>query len=66
VLAIEILTNIPAVANVIREGRSFMLPGIIQTGRKQGMRLMDDSLRRLQEEGVISAEEMSSRFEHKP
>src|SRR6476659_6885139 len=34
VLAIETLTNTPAVSNVIREARTFMLPGIIQTGRK--------------------------------
>src|ERR1700720_4518690 len=44
VLALEILTNTPAVANVVREARTFMLPGIIQTGKKQGMQLMDDSL----------------------
>src|SRR4029434_2181281 len=44
ILALEILTNTPAVANVIREAKTFMLPGIIQTGRKQGMRLIDDAL----------------------
>jgi twitching motility protein PilT len=32
ILALEILTNTPAVANVIREAKTFMLPGIIQTG----------------------------------
>lgn len=32
-LAIEILTNTPAVGNVIREAKTFMLPGIIQTGK---------------------------------
>ncbi|MEO6870801.1 MAG: PilT/PilU family type 4a pilus ATPase, partial [Chthoniobacterales bacterium] len=32
VLALEILTNTPAVANVIREAKTYMLPGIIQTG----------------------------------
>src|SRR4030095_3338461 len=37
VLALEILTNTPAVANVIRENKTYMLPGIIQTGKKQGM-----------------------------
>src|SRR5205814_5214548 len=36
VLALEILTNTPAVANVIREAKTYMLPGIIQTGKKQG------------------------------
>ncbi len=64
-LALEILTNTPAVANVIRESRTFMLPGIIQTGRKQGMRLMDDSLKQLYDQGVISAEEAVSRAEQK-
>src|SRR5256714_3202289 len=32
VLALETLTNTAAVANVIREAKTFMLPGIIQTG----------------------------------
>jgi len=65
VLALEILTNTPAVANVIRECRTFMLPGIIQTGRKQGMRLMDDSLRELYDRDIITAEEAIARSEQK-
>ena len=65
VLALEILTNTPAVANVIREAKTFMLPGIIQTGRKQGMRLMDDSLAQLFDQGLISAQEACSRAEQK-
>jgi twitching motility protein PilT len=65
ILAFEILTNTPAVANVIREAKTFMLPGIIQTGRKQGMRLMDDSLSQLFDQGLISAEEAVSRAEQK-
>lgn len=65
VLALEILTNTPAVANVIREAKTFMLPGIIQTGRKQGMRLMDDSLVQLFDQGLISEEEACSRAEQK-
>jgi twitching motility protein PilT len=65
-LAIEILTNTPAVANVIREAKTFMLPGIIQTGKKLGMQLMDDSLAGLYRAGVISADEAVSRAEDKP
>ncbi len=65
VLALEILTNTPAVANVIREAKTYMLPGIIQTGRKQGMRLMDDSLTQLFDQGLISAQEAYSRAEQK-
>jgi len=65
VLALEILTNTPAVGNVIREAKTFMLPGIIQTGRKQGMKLMDDSLMELYDQGIISQEEAYSRAEQK-
>src|SRR6202048_1148225 len=65
VLALEILTNTPAVANVIREARTFMLPGIIQTGKKQGMQLMDDALVELQSRGLITAEEACARAEQK-
>ncbi len=65
-LALEILVNTPAVANVIREAKTFMLPGIIQTGKKLGMKLMDDSLTELYHSGLISAEEAVSRAEQKP
>ncbi len=65
VLALEILTNTPAVANVIRENKTYMLPGIIQTGKKQGMRLMDDTLIDLYQRGLISAEEAYARADQK-
>src|SRR5438445_2507595 len=65
VLAIETLTNTPAVSNVIREAKTFMLPGIIQTGRKQGMQLMDDCLIDLHTRGLISAEEALARADQK-
>ncbi len=65
VLALEILTNTPAVANVIRENKTYLLPGIIQTGKKQGMRLMDDALMNLYENGLISAEEVYVRADQK-
>ncbi len=64
-LALEILTNTPAVANVIREGKTFMLPGIIQTGKKLGMKLMDESLQVLHASGTITAEETYARSEDK-
>ena len=64
-LALETLTNTPAVANVIREAKTYMLPGIIQTGKKQGMQLMDDALIDLYEGGVISGDEAYARAEQK-
>src|SRR2546421_1040373 len=65
VLALEILTNTPADANVIREAKTYMLPGIIQTGKKQGMQLMDDALVDLCSRGLISADEAYARAEQK-
>jgi twitching motility protein PilT len=65
VLALETLTNTPAVANVIREARTYMLPGIIQTGKKQGMQLMDDALVDLAKHGEITAEEACARADQK-
>jgi len=65
VLALEILTNSPAVANVIREAKTYMLPGIIQTGKKQGMRLMDDALIDLYDRGLISKQEAYARADQK-
>ena len=64
-LALEILTNTPAVANVIREAKTYMLPGIIQTGKKQGMQLMDDALVDLANRGLITADEASARADQK-
>ena len=63
-LAIEILMNNPAVGNLIREGKTFMLPGVMQTGRKQGMQLMDDSIEELFRAGTITAEEALYRCEN--
>lgn len=64
-LAMEILMNNPAVGNLIREGKTFMLPGVIQTGRKQGMQLMDDAILALFQQGLITSEEAYYRAENK-
>ncbi len=61
IIALEMLVNTAAVANCIREGKTFMIPGLIQTGKAQGMRLMDDSLQELYLKGIISAEECTTR-----
>src|SRR5205809_1672860 len=65
ILALETLTNTPAVANVIRESKTYMLPGIIQTGKKQGMQLIDDALIELQSRGLITADEALARADQK-
>ena len=62
-LALEILVNNPAVASTIRDGNTFMLPGIMQTGKNVGMTTMDDSLKELYISGKISSEEVLKRAE---
>jgi twitching motility protein PilT len=44
VAAFEIMVGTPAVANLIREGKTFQIPSIIQTAKKDGMQLMDQHL----------------------
>jgi len=65
VMALEIMTNNPAIGNLIREGKNYMLPGQIQIGKKDGMRLMDDSLIQLVRAGTITQEEGYQRSENK-
>ncbi|MCB9833635.1 MAG: type IV pilus twitching motility protein PilT [Planctomycetes bacterium] len=55
--AIEILSVTPAVSNLVREGKTFQLDSIIQTGKKEGMISMDTALSNLVNEGLISADE---------
>lgn len=65
VMALELLVNTPAVAATIRDGKTFMLPGIMQTGKSVGMITMDDSLRALYSKGLITQEECEFRAEDK-
>jgi twitching motility protein PilT len=44
VAAYEMLVVTPAIANLIREGKTFRITSSIQTGRKYGMQLLDDAL----------------------
>ena len=54
--ALEIMFATPAVGNLIRENKTFQLPSVLQTGRKQGMVTMDESIRELLKKGVITPE----------
>lgn len=64
-LALELLVNNAAVAATIRDGKTFMLPGIMQTGKNVGMITMDESLRNLYTQGLITQEETLYRCEDK-
>jgi twitching motility protein PilT len=56
VAALEILFCNRAIANLIREGKTHHIQSAIQTGSREGMVLMDQSLLKLVDEGVITKE----------
>ena len=52
VAAYEMLVVTPAISNLIREGKTFRINSSIQTGKKFGMTLLDDSLFNLWKNGL--------------
>lgn len=61
--AAEILVVTPAVSNLVREGKLYQIRSMMQTGRQQGMRTLDDALRELVSAGKISQEEAARHME---
>jgi twitching motility protein PilT len=57
IAAMEILIATPAVRNLIREGKSHQIPSMIQTGKKYGMQLLDDSIMDLYQKRLITADD---------
>jgi twitching motility protein PilT len=58
VAAYEMLVVTPAIANLIREGKTFRINSSIQTGRKFGMILLDDSLFNLWKNGICDEKDV--------
>ncbi len=61
VAALEVLLGVPAVANLIRESKVFQIPSIMQTGRRIGMRTLNDSLLELVKSDLITPDEALSK-----
>jgi twitching motility protein PilT len=57
VAAREILLTTPAVSNLIREGKTFQIPSIIQTSKKLGMTTLNDALIELVEKKQVEPDE---------
>ncbi len=54
--ALELLVMKPSVSNLIREEKTFQIRSVIQTGKADGMMLLDDSLQELVKSGQITKE----------
>jgi twitching motility protein PilT len=57
VAALEIMLGTPAIGNLIREGKTFQIPSIMQTAKKDGMQLMDQHLLDLLKTKKVNPEE---------
>jgi len=57
IAAREILLTTPAISNLIREGKTFQIPSIIQTSKQLGMLTLNDALVDLVEKKEISPDE---------
>ena len=58
IAAYEMMVVTPAIQNLIRENKVYRIDSSIQTGRKDGMFLLDESLFRLWKEGLCDKEEV--------
>jgi twitching motility protein PilT len=61
VAALEIMVGIPAIKNLIREGKTHQMYSVIETSSNVGMQTMDRSLAELVRQGMVSFEECMMR-----
>jgi twitching motility protein PilT len=59
--ALEVLIGTPSVGNLIREGKVFQIPSIMQTGKKYGMTTMTDAILDLVRRKVVDPQEAYAR-----
>ncbi|HVP39990.1 MAG TPA: type IV pilus twitching motility protein PilT [Candidatus Saccharimonadales bacterium] len=57
VAALEILICTPAIASHIRDRKTFQIPSVMQTSKREGMQLLDDALGALVRERVVALED---------
>ncbi|MBE9478533.1 MAG: PilT/PilU family type 4a pilus ATPase, partial [Chloroflexi bacterium] len=57
VAALEVLIGTPAVRALIRSNKTFQIPSTMQTGRREGMQLLDDCLADLVQRDIITSQE---------
>jgi twitching motility protein PilT len=60
VAVVEVLVNIPAVANLIREGKTFQIHSSMQTGQVHGMITFEAAINDLVRKGIVSRDDGQS------
>lgn len=64
VAVFEFMVVTPAIANLIRENKTFRIDSSIQTGKRYGMQLMDDHLWELYRQEILSFEDLMDVARH--
>ncbi len=65
VAAHEIMIGIPAIRNLIRENKVAQMYSSIQTGQQYGMQTLDQNLKKLYEEGIVTLADAKSKAANK-
>ena len=63
--AVEVMIATTAIRNLIREGKTYQMPNVIQTGSQYGMQTLNQALRDLYQKGLITLEKAFARS-HNP
>jgi twitching motility protein PilT len=63
---LEVMIGIPSISNLIREAKIFQIPSIMQTGKKHGMVLMNESFSNLVKNKVVEPQEAYAKAVDKP
>ena len=63
--ALEIMIATPAVRNLIREGKTFQIPSMLQTGKKYGMQTLDDAIMDLLNKKMIDPDDAYAKADDK-
>ncbi|MDF1478437.1 type IV pilus twitching motility protein PilT [Leifsonia sp. H3M29-4] len=65
VVATEVMLTTPAVANLIREGKTYQIPSAMQAGKEAGMHTMDQHLAELVNSGRVAMQEALTKVHDK-
>jgi twitching motility protein PilT len=63
--AFEIMLATSAVSNLIREGKTFELPSIMQMSKSMGLQILDQDLAYLVKRGIVTQEEAMLKTSHR-
>lgn len=61
IAAQEIMVGVPAIKNLIREGKTHQMYSVIETGKQWGMHTLDSALAQLYKSGIVTYDELLMR-----